>query len=210
MVSATNCACLYRFDTHGAPVFATSLTKRLVNNSDDLTLNELETQIRGLPLQPSPIVTARQDELDEVGTELWNLSTRLRRDVAAIGTDGKEKEEIACRKRSLCLLRAFSFLILDSAGGQTKKRHQRKSCIRLMKIALKAAKVCIDSKEFSSATKVLERAAEYQDVLSEEGESGEAMELANHLRVEYFAVRTTLVSRIVHMCPQELPRDVQC
>jgi hypothetical protein len=65
-----------------------------------------------------------------------------------------------------------------------------------MKVALKAARVCIASKELSHATKILERAAEYQDVLSTESDvtGDEEGEVALRLRMEYFAVRTTLAS----------------
>jgi hypothetical protein len=95
----------------------------------------------------------------------------------------------------LCLLRAYAFLVLDSAAAQAKGR-SRKSCIRLMKVALKAARVCINGRELSNATKILERAAEYQDVLSKEvdGADGDDGEVARRLRTEYFAVRMTLVS----------------
>lgn len=65
-----------------------------------------------------------------------------------------------------------------------------------MKVALKAARVCIASNELNHATKILERAAEYQDVLSAETDAAgdEDGEVARRLRMEYFAVRTTLVS----------------
>lgn len=67
-----------------------------------------------------------------------------------------------------------------------------------MKVALKAARVCIQGDDLATATKVLERAADYQDVLSQEGEDKrrEEKELADDLRAQYFAVRTTLVSFI--------------
>ncbi|KAF1852174.1 SPO22-domain-containing protein [Cucurbitaria berberidis CBS 394.84] len=173
--------------------FASSLTKRLENSHDASLISDLQTQTRGLPLPASSTTSAKQYELDKLGTELWNLSTRLRRDEA--GPDGKEKEETARKNRILCLLRAFAFLLLDSAGGQGAKGRQCKSCIRLMKIALKAARVSIEGNEPGTATKVLERAAEYQDVLSKAGESGGEAELADRLRAEYFAVRTTLAWR---------------
>jgi hypothetical protein len=56
--------------------------------------------------------------------------------------------------------------------------------------------VCIEGDELGIATKVLERAAEYEEVLSKrsEGENEGDVELADGLRVQYFAVRTTLVS----------------
>lgn len=92
-------------------------------------------------------------------------------------------------------MRVFSFLLLDSAGSQAVKGRERKNCIRLMRVALKAAKWCVENQDVDNATKVLERAAEYQDILSQQGDSerGEA-ELGERLRVEYYALRTVLVS----------------
>lgn len=144
-------------------------------------------------MQASSTVAAKQDELDRLGTELWNLSTRLRR--TEVQPNGKTKEEVSGQNRSLCLLRVFSFLLLDSASGQASKGRERKNSIRLLKVALKAAKVCIDNSELSGATKTLERAADYQEALSKESdeESVEEYELGDSLRLEYFAVRTALV-----------------
>lgn len=87
--------------------------------------------------------------------------------------------------------------MLDSAGGQASKEgSELKTRARLMKVALKAAKVCIECGEFNVATKVLERAAEYQEVLTkgQNEEQGEEEEIGERLRVEYFAVRALLVS----------------
>ncbi|KAI8934580.1 hypothetical protein NX059_008278 [Plenodomus lindquistii] len=175
--------------------FATTLTKRLERDIDSSTISELTAQIRGLPLPASSAANAKQDELDRLGTELWNLSTRLRRDDPS--PDSRPREHIACRNRALCLLRTFSFLLLDSAGGSGSKNRARKSYVRLMKVALKAAKVCIEGNELSDATKILERAAEYQDALSrtDDHEETEEATLVNGLRVEYFAVRMTLAWR---------------
>jgi hypothetical protein len=110
--------------------------------------------------------------------------------------DGQPKDAKVQKDRALCLLRVFAFLLLDSAGGQATRGREQKTCIRLMKVALKAARICIDSKDLSNATKVLERAADYQEALSSEtdGERSEEEGLRERLRVEYFAVRTTLVS----------------
>jgi hypothetical protein len=172
--------------------FGSTLTKRLENERDASLVNDLQSQIRGLPLLPSPTLTARQDELDRLGTELWNISTRLRRDDPA--SDGKTKADAPRKVLVACLLRVFAFFLLDSAAVQARN-HPRKSCIRLMKVALKAARVCIERNEPNHATKILERAAEYQDVLGKDsdGTNDQEKELANRLRVEYFAVRTTLV-----------------
>jgi hypothetical protein len=116
----------------------------------------------------------------------------MRRDDASNGTKGREGT--GPKNRSLCLLRAFSFFLLDSAAAQAKSR-THKSCVRLMKVALKAARVCIDGNELSNVTKILERAAEYQDVLGKETDdtSSHEGEVTRRLQMEYFAVRTTLV-----------------
>ncbi|KAF1835983.1 SPO22-domain-containing protein [Decorospora gaudefroyi] len=175
--------------------FASTLTKRLEAGCDTTLADDLHTQIRGLPLQASSAVTAKRDELEKLGTDLWNLCTRLRRGQS--DREGASKEAATRRLPTLPLLRAFAFLLLDTAGGQGTNGRQRKSCIRLIKVALKAARVSIESNQLSTATKVLERAAEYQQVLSSggEGEDGEETKLADGLRVEYYAMRTMLAWR---------------
>ncbi|KAH7398979.1 meiosis protein SPO22/ZIP4 like-domain-containing protein [Phaeosphaeria sp. MPI-PUGE-AT-0046c] len=174
--------------------FGSVLVKRLERDWGTSLVNDLQTQIRGLPLLASSAVGARQDELDRLGTQLWNLSTRLQRDGPAV--IGKLKDQNSTKDHVLCLLRTFSFLLLDTASTPAKRRPQ-KSCIRLMKVALKAARVCIAFKELSNATKILERAAEYQDVLSKnaEGATCDDSAGAKDLRMQYFAVRTTLAWR---------------
>ena len=177
--------------------FASSLTKRIENAHDDPTLlDDLQTHIRGLPLQASLVVIAKQDELDRLGTELWNQATRLHRHQYA--ADDQPKDPKSFENRGIPLLRAFSFFLLETAGGQGTKGRQRKSCVRLVKVALKAARVCIEGNELQIATKVLGSAAEYQDVLSKEVEAElkEEEELEEGLRAQYFAMRMTLVSAV--------------
>ncbi|KAF2712150.1 SPO22-domain-containing protein [Pleomassaria siparia CBS 279.74] len=171
--------------------FVSNLAKRF-DSSRDLTLVEdLQTHIRRLPLNSSSAVTAKQDELDRTGTELWNLATRLWRNEQP--PNGHSKEDSKRRDHTLCLLRVFAFLLIDSG---TRGRDQRSSA-RLMTVALKAARVCITTNELSSATKVLERAADYQEALTKEtdGERVEEAQRRDRLRIEYFAVRMTLAWR---------------
>ena len=158
--------------------------------------------MRGLPLQASSTLTAKQDELDKLGTELWNQATRLRRkDESDI--DAKSEDATAHKFHILPFLRAYAFMLLDSAGGRGPKGRQRKNCIRLIKVALKAARVCIEGNELGVATKVLERAADYEDVLGKGDEGGDERdgELADGFRAQYFAVRTTLVSELSDATP---------
>ncbi|KAJ4356283.1 sporulation-specific protein 22 [Didymosphaeria variabile] len=174
--------------------FASGLPDRLSTSPDETLAEDLQDQIRGLPLAASSVVAAQQDELEKLGTELWNTSTRLRRDLSH--TNGRASEEASRKYHEAGLLRVFSFLLLDSAGSQSIQGRERKNCIRLMKIALKAARWCIENKEVGNATKVLERAAEYQEMLAQEGENerNEA-EWGARLRVEYYALRTALAWR---------------
>ncbi|KAL1606688.1 sporulation-specific protein 22 [Paraconiothyrium brasiliense] len=174
--------------------FASGLTDRLDASSDKEFADDLQAQIRGLPLAASSAVAAKQDELEKLGTDLWNTSTRLRRGLPH--TNGDLSEETLRKDHEIGLLRVFSFLLLASAGSQSVKGQERKNCIRLMKIALKAARWCIENKEVGNATKVLEHAAEYQEILAQEGEkrTGET-ELGERLRVEYYALRTALAWR---------------
>ncbi|KAF1997925.1 SPO22-domain-containing protein [Amniculicola lignicola CBS 123094] len=172
--------------------FASTLTTRINASHDPTLLEDLQNHMRGLPFPVSSTVTAKHDELDRVGTELWNLSTRLRRDDEH--RKGRTKDGDARHKQTLCQLRVFAFMLLDSAGGQATKNRTSKVCIRLIKIALKAARVCVENGELGGATKVLERAADYQEALGKEGdgEKEEQKQVGERLRMEYFAVRTML------------------
>ncbi|CAN9168411.1 unnamed protein product [Alternaria alternata] len=177
--------------------FASTLSERIETGNNDATLiSELQTQMRGLPLQASSTLTAKQDELDKLGTELWNQATRLRRKDES-NIDAQSEDVTAHKFHILPFLRAYAFMLLDSAGGRGPKGQQRKNCIRLIKVALKTARVCIEGNELGVATKVLERAADYEDVLGKRDEGGDERdgELADGFRAQYFAVRTTLAWR---------------
>ena len=141
-------------------------------------------------------MTAKIAELDRVGTELWNLSTRLLR--TDTQSDGNTKDEAAKKNLACCLLRVFAFLVLDTAGGQSIKAGEHTRIIRLMKLALKTARVCIAQNRLDHASKVLERATKYQEVIGShtEDEGSEEGKLVKPLLIDYLAVRITLVSQI--------------
>jgi len=107
---------------------------------------------------------------------------------------GKTKEN-AIRDRIRILLRVFAFLVLDTTSRHGKQGRDSKSSLRLMKVALKAAVVCLDAQDTESATKVLERAADYQDILEKmkDGRKEEYGDTIEQLRIEYFLKRTALV-----------------
>ncbi|KAF2745815.1 SPO22-domain-containing protein [Sporormia fimetaria CBS 119925] len=148
--------------------FASSLQNRLERASSDATIqSDLEFNIRALPLPASSVITTKQDELDKLGTSLWNLSTTiLRRDVQ--DQDGSSRAQKI--KRTCCLLRVFAFLLLDTAATQATKVKERKHSVRLLRVALKAARLCIQESELDGAVKVLERAADHQEHLQQNGD----------------------------------------
>lgn len=185
--------------------FASTLPKRVKDSRDRALHSDLEKQTLPLPLPTSTAVTARQDELDRLGTELWNLSTNLRRDAALYpnaNLNPGRKDEAAHKARTVCLLRVFAFLLLDTAARQAMKAREgkRKHCVRLLRVALKTGRMCVEYGDLGSASKVLESAAEYQAALGDDGkgegseENEDEREAALVLRAEYYMLRTTLVS----------------
>ncbi|KAF2090252.1 SPO22-domain-containing protein [Saccharata proteae CBS 121410] len=165
--------------------FAQTLGDRIGANLTDPELNaQIQSFIQTLPLPASAAVTSKQSDFDRIGTELWNLSTRLRRDAGA--------ED----RNSLCLLRAFSFLLLDTAQ-QGGRKATTGNLVRLLKVALKAARFCLDQKSHELCLRVLERAAWYEEQFSkpEVQADQESMELHGRLRAEYYILRTALAWR---------------
>jgi hypothetical protein len=157
---------------------------------------ELRSNIRYLPLQASPAATAKRADLDKLGIELWNLSTRLRRNDPVHSNEHDRPKTMDTEDGvAICLLRAYAFLLLDSAGSHKVKGQERKACIRLMKIGLKAAKACVLAKDLDCATRVLERAAAYEEILTGQGQQrdGDDTTIAGRLQLEYYAVRAALV-----------------
>ena len=149
---------------------------------------EFHTHIRGLPISHLGSAAKDHDGLDLLGADLWNLSTRLRRDDGAV------------EKIPICLLRVFAFLLLDTA------HHARKgtahNCVRLMKIALKAGKSCLDCDRLDFAAKVMESAAHYDEFLAkpENHLTPEDGPVCGRLRAEYYLLRTSLVCDLVCRC----------
>lgn len=84
--------------------------------------------------------------------------------------------------------------MLDS--GQQSSRSNTQNCVRLLKVALKAARFCLDQKQAELCLKVLERAAHFEDDLAklENQISPEDGRVHLRLKAEYFILRTALVS----------------
>lgn len=164
--------------------FANSIPDRISGPTTDRSLvADLQEHVQTLPMQAP---SARVAEFNTKGTELWNLSTRLSR------------SDDAPQQRLLYLLRAFAFGLLDCA--QLRRSISSANCVRLLKVAFKAAKFCINSDALEHALKVLERVASYLEEFDKIDEelSPEDIALRAKLKSEYHILRTTLVSDHTH------------
>jgi hypothetical protein len=166
------------------------LPLRLNSNHHDPSLTaELASHLVTFPL-PAP--SARRGEFDTIGTELWNISTRLFR-------RGDENASASSMdKRILCLLRVFSCLLLDSAQehGVMDKSSTWTNGIRILKVLLKAAKSCAKYDETDWGTKTPEKAADYVIELAmveETSVSPEDRAILERLRNEFLVMRVMLV-----------------
>lgn len=94
---------------------------------------ELEQQVLNFPSNLASAAVSKYEDLDSNGTELWNACTRFRR------SNGSADSEAA--QNMVLLARVFAFLLIDCAGNNDNGRNI--NVVRLMKVALKAAKNCI-------------------------------------------------------------------
>ncbi|KAM3081866.1 Transcription factor [Clarireedia jacksonii] len=145
------------------------------------------------------------EEIDEVGTRLWNLGTRVRRVVLGGGDEkgdssGVEKKEM---RKILLMVRVYAFLMLDFAGGGAGKmgsmgKKSRENLLRLMKAGIKTGKNCLDEGNIEYSKTVLEKVAAYSDILlkaTEEIGTPEEKSICGRLTAEYFVLRTVLAWR---------------
>jgi hypothetical protein len=170
--------------THASTDFANSIADRVKGPTTDRSLaSDLQQHVQTLPMHAP---SARVGEFNSKGTDLWNLSTHLSR-----GND-------APQKRLLCLLRVFAFGLLDCA--HLRRANSTASCVRLLKVAFKAAKFCITSDALDHGIKVLERVAAYLEEFDkiEEELSPDDAALREKLKTEYYILRTTMVSHVTH------------
>ncbi|KFY01778.1 hypothetical protein V490_00767 [Pseudogymnoascus sp. VKM F-3557] len=150
---------------------------------------QLHEQITKFPGNLASLAVSKHQDLDTEGLTLWNLSTRLMR--------SKDFPVSPDQRVTLLTARVFAFLLLD--GGLSKGNSSLANVPRLMKIALKAAKGCIDAKRLDFGLKVLERAAVYEGQLSMQDDtlkvSPAETQTYSQLKSEYYVVRTALAWR---------------
>ncbi|KAL3427171.1 hypothetical protein PVAG01_00680 [Phlyctema vagabunda] len=149
--------------------------------------NEVETQISKFPNKLGASASARASEFDGSGTELWNATTRLRR----------EKESMGSKTVPVLLVmtRVLAFLLLSCAHDHG--RSLLTNVVRLIKIGLKSSRGCIEGKQYDLAIKVLERVVKYRDVLAAASNTDQGFDdgCLQSLSAEYYIVRTVLAWR---------------
>jgi hypothetical protein len=162
--------------------FATNL-----DVSSPTLIPDLRTKI---PSFPADNILSKRSEFEARGTELWNLATRRNRAVAeSEESSGEEKTKVA-------LLRVFAFGMLDSAAKSRNSTTKRAAtCVRMLKVAFKSMKACIEVGELEFAGKVAQRAAWWLD----EGEAVLPEDLRMKLGGEYYVWRMALVSTMFLM-----------
>lgn len=132
-------------------------------------------------------------EFDGLGTSLWNLTARLMR------------EHDHENKNACVLLRVYAYCLLDCVTTATSRTLQNN--IRLLKTAIKAAKLCLEHSEIEHAQYILSSAASITDALDKHGaiaslqhprghDSEESASLCKALNVEYLTLRIMLVSPV--------------
>lgn len=106
---------------------------------DNQLLEALQTHVQTLHgyCQKPNHASSGNEDLDKLGTTIWNLSTRLMRD-----TDGRAAS--SDRRKLAVYARVFAFHLLDAAQHSAKVNIGNK--IRLMRLALKAGKSSIGTR----------------------------------------------------------------
>jgi hypothetical protein len=129
-------------------------------------------------------------ELHDRGTELWNLATGLSHD-QTVDTN---------RNKTIHLVRTFAFFLIDSSYSDRARSLDK--CVQSLKIAFTSAEDCFDQQDLGLAVKVLERAAHYVEIISQESANirPEDISLFERLKAGYFFYRMVLVSRAIFLC----------
>jgi hypothetical protein len=145
-------------------------------------LPELQTHLAYFPIV---VPASRRGEFDAIGTDIWNLSTRLFRTA---------EDDSRSDKSTICLLRVFACLLLDTANDAAGGCHNG---VRVLKVVLKAARSCAKEGEFDWGTKMLERAAVYvADLEKDKSDVGDDRIVLERLGNEYLVMRVLLVGLI--------------
>ncbi|KAF5526463.1 hypothetical protein CGCA056_v002343 [Colletotrichum aenigma] len=181
--------------------FADNLLKRLPEARDPPAIDTLHEELmkklnntHGFPNLPRGKSRSQRNELDRNGTELWNLCMRLRRD--------EMPGEPPTRKRLLLRGRVFAFLMIDIARFWKVAEDARPEdwmpladVVHLMRLALKAGKMCLDDCGAKFANMVFLKASNYSDLLGRLTQTTlgpDDLAECKRLESEYYILRTAM------------------
>ncbi len=196
--------------------FASGLQRRLsLDYTDPSTAEALSAEIQShiRTLGTSRTGSYGDVEVDQLGCNLWNQATRLRRGI-------KEDEPTARKKLYLCT-RVLAFLLLDCAQW-SEEQTRPDGPVKLLKLSLKAGRSCLgkrprvrlagpsaiyhsthtylvrtDEGDLELASVALRKAADYSGrlhCLSDSMPDDEANE-CKRLETDYLVQRTAVVSQ---------------
>lgn len=192
--------------------FCAGLRSRLPSSRDSAAVEtlaaDLTTYLRSAESQSQKVVPGTKRyaaNLDRGGTELWNLCTKLRRELETSGVE-PESGVTGTRKRLLARCRYFAFLLIDIARRSLgdKKGVSGEDVVHLVRLALKAGRSCVESGELGASSGALQRAGDYIEGIK--GSSDDDVEgEVRKLEVEYFVLRTI---QVLFYLPRRLTREL--
>ncbi|KAK6002464.1 hypothetical protein QM012_002102 [Aureobasidium pullulans] len=171
--------------------FATQLIRRIDSgNVNTVTIQELENAL-SMKCPRSP--AARAPDFDRLGTQIWNAAVRLKDQSSPL---------LKTWPRLETQLRVLAYFLLDTAQRSYIKHGSKNSSqnlIRILKTALKAARICIATETLDLCTLLFEKVAEHvehtQDPPREhkkDKQESEAEEMLKELKADYYLLRATL------------------
>lgn len=171
--------------------FAAQLIRRIDSgNVNAVTTKELET-ILSMKCPRSP--AAKAPDFDRLGTQIWNAAIRLKDQFSPLLKTWPQFES---------QLRVLAYFLLDNAQRSYVKHGSKRSSqnlVRILKTALKAARICITADALDLCTMLFEKVAEHvehiQDAPREQKrdkQESEAEEMLKELMADYHLLRATL------------------
>lgn len=111
-------------------------------------------------VHPGSSSAATASGFDSIGTELWNSTTHILRDVEEHRQEAHARRDVP--SRTTVLLRVFAFHLLDAAYRASPKRTKdAEQRVRNFKLALKTCRTCLNDGELELSLKILEKCSEH-------------------------------------------------
>lgn len=121
--------------------------------------HDIESRIRqSFPLHNSPLLADKAATFDSLGTDLWNYSAQLVHDD---DFPYDQRAKTAGRTHIGVLVRVFALFLLDTAHRSSARRSKDPDQkVRLLKVALRTSRLCLEKNALEHSIKVLEICAQ--------------------------------------------------